>query len=240
MHAVLEVPVEVDHHVAADDEVKRPRGRLGAEIVAAHADPTAHRAGKPPALALPLKIPVADRRRGLRERVSAVHGLRGPLEAPPIDVGGLDEHPLQPPRVTGCGRRLGDEEHNPVGLLARRTAGAPDPDGAGHPGEQAGEVIGGQPLPGLRVPEEPGDVDRDRVLEVLVLRWSPGEQSLVFLVALDPAGAHADGDAAAEALVLVGLEGQAGGPRDGVRERIEGRLVPAHAAPRVSRLARAS
>src|SRR5437899_1961300 len=112
---------------------------------------------------------------------------------------------------------------------------------AGRP--QLGEM-GAQRFPRFRVAKELRDVDGEGVEQLLILARVVIEQPGVIGVGVDAARAHANRDAALQALFLVGFAADAALAGDLLRERLEAALVtatsplrlPPRAPPRFPRL----
>src|SRR5437899_9761292 len=100
---------------------------------------------------------------------------------------------------------------------------------AGRP--QLGEM-GAQRFPRFRVAKELRDVDGEGVEQLLILARVVIEQPGVIGVGVDAARAHANRDAALQALFLVGFAADAALAGDLLRERLEAALVTPPAPPR--------
>jgi len=168
--------------------------------------------------------------------------LRSP-QAVAIDVGGIHLDLVERFRMAPRRGELGGEDGETVGLFTRGATGAPDPKRTGGRLPQRGQEPRSEALPGLHVAEEPGDVDRERVAQVLVLGRSAVEQALIVRVGVNSAGPHPNRDPPADALGLVGLYGKAAALRDSPGERLKREIVGGaghEARSSMSRLARAS
>ena len=101
----------------------------------------------------------------IRQRPLGIDADACLLQRLEVDVGGVDLHLagrlLEP-------QQLGHVDGNDVRLLPGRAACAPDPDRLRHssPGDDLGKHLGLEILPRRHVPEEPGQVDQDRVEEI--------------------------------------------------------------------------
>src|SRR5436190_9047299 len=127
MDVVLEGPVEVDHHVAAEDDVELLERAVLDEVVLGPDDvlrqrPVEERPGVPGEVVLGERAPAAGADVVLRvlahlvEREDTVAGL---VEHDLVDVGRVDPRPVEQ-------LLLGEEDRERVHLLARRAAGDPD------------------------------------------------------------------------------------------------------------------
>src|SRR4051794_14346672 len=103
-----------------------------------------------------------------------------------------------------------DQHRERVRFLARRATGTPDPDLPIVALAYLADESSTEQVPGLRIAVKPGDIDRDRVLESIVLCRHSIQQGLVLGVGVNPAGSHPDRDAPAQTLVLVCVQRQPG------------------------------
>ena len=160
----LGLGVEVHQRVAADEQVDPGDGGVLHEVVAAEDERA------PQVLAE--DVPVVDLLEVGVEEVGwhpdhlalAVRALAGGGETLVVHVGRVDLDPV--PELLRA-EDLRHRDGQGVGLFAGRAAGAPDAQrGVGPAGrEQGREDLLPQVLPGIRIAEEPGDVDQDGVEE---------------------------------------------------------------------------
>lgn len=120
-----------------------------------------------------------------------------------VDVGGVDLDAVP----EGSAQPFVQQHRDRVRLLARRTAGAPHPDGpVPDPLQQLREQLLGEHLPGIGVPEEARDVDQDRVEEGGELLGLQRQHVLVLVERPDTDLVHAVAHAAYQARPLVAGE----------------------------------
>src|SRR5205085_4710206 len=105
-------------------------------------------------------------------------------------------------------------------------AGAPDPDRRIRRAraEQARHDLLSHVLPRLRIAEEGGDVDQQRVEQLDELLAVELKMVDVVVVALDPQRLHSLGDAALDARALVPREVKAAGLPDELEQAVERRV----------------
>ncbi len=187
-HAPLELGVEVDEHVAADDEIDaRERGPLG-EVVLAE-----HDAGPEPLLDLvtavrePQEVLRHALLREARERRGGIDALPGLRDRLRVDVRRED------PDARGVQRlaeEIGEEDHDRVRLLPRRAAGRPDPQfvaPGGGAGDELGEDAIAERREKIRIPHEFGHLDQEAIDELGLLLHVLVE---VACIALEPVRAR--------------------------------------------------
>jgi hypothetical protein len=148
------------------------------------------------------KIAALQVRRHFGEGRVRILRLAGALETQAIDVGRIDGRMIEHV-VTEC---FGEQDGDGVGLFARRAARRPDaqPSAILPARRPALGQMRAQGIPRFDVAEELGDVDRERVEQLLVFPRVVIEQAGVVGVTVHAAGAHAHRDAALQAFVFVG------------------------------------
>jgi len=166
VHAVLECAVEVDHDVAAHDDVELVEGPVGHEVVLREHHVLGQRALELRAVVLgevvlgerlcPARLDVVLR--VLAHLVEREHARSRSIEHRLVDVGRVDPRPL-------VDTLLLQEDRQGVDLLTRRAPGDPDA------GERVGPEERHDPLPECdverRIAEHRRDVDRQVEEETL-------------------------------------------------------------------------
>jgi hypothetical protein len=199
---VLRLHAEVHERVARDEQVDlRDRG-VAQEVVAAEddraADVAAHRQ---PAVAV-FEVLGAEILRDRFGRFCVVARVPSFAKRVVVEVSGIDLDPLRVGLGAEC---LGEEHGDRVRLFSRRAAGRPraDPLAAGLLFDDLRDDLLGEVLPGIRVTEEPCDVDQNRVQELGELPRFGLEVAAVVLVGVHARGLHALLETAHEARPLV-------------------------------------
>src|SRR5437879_3260092 len=235
---LLHRPVEVDDDVAADDQVVGRIGRaLTREVVAQHAYEPADLRDRP-SRGVRGEVAAQQVLRHLGERHLAVLGGGGALQALAVDVGGIHAGVRPRRRLPAGARRFRDRDGDRVRLLSRGAPRRPRAHAPPARPPQVDEVGAQQRGPRFRVAIELGDVDGERVEQLVVLVGVFVEQPTVVVVAVDAARAHADRDAPLEALLLIRLAADPPGARDLLGERLERRVVLLRRHDRALRVSR--
>ena len=200
--AALEVAVEVDEDVAAEEQVDVRQRRILRNVVASEDAPLPEVA--PQAVHLPLadEVLVEELAGHVLQRLEAVEGGARRHQGVLVDVGAVD---LDVVLALRAGERLRNEHRERVGLLARRAARAPEAQAAGRGGlpDEVGQDALADDAPGVGVAEEAGDVDQDDVQELGELLVVPVEEPQVVLETVDVDLAHPPAHAAQERALLV-------------------------------------
>jgi hypothetical protein len=146
---------------------------------------------------------LAQLRRRIPKRGVSVQGTLGLAKAFTVDVGADNRDAVETGFTAGRDRVAMQQDCNRVGLFAGGAPGAPD------------AKFGVAAIPQLRdhslldhrirrpVPEELGDVDGEHALQPVVLLRIGVQNARIITVGKRGVSAHANGDAAAQAFVLV-------------------------------------
>jgi hypothetical protein len=160
----LRLSCEVHQRVAAAQEVDPGNGRVLDEVVAAEDDRAAQILAEDVPAVGRVEVAVEQVPREAPNLAVGVGAVAGVGERLVVDVGGVDLDAVAELRGS---QHLGQHHRERVRLLAGRAARAPHPQrlsGCGG-GEQGREHLLAEHQPGLRIAEEPRDVDQDRVEE---------------------------------------------------------------------------
>jgi hypothetical protein len=203
---VLGLGVEVHEGVAADQQVEARDGRVLDEVVASEDHAAAQLLVEGIPLGAALEVFLEELLGDVLDLLQGVGGLAGFFEGAVVHVRRVDLDPL----TEGLpAHPLGQQHGQRVGLLARGAAAAPHADGVLLLRREPGQDLLTQVLPGVRIAEEPGDVDEDRVEQLAELLGMDLEIVQVVGVFLEAQGVQPLAHPAHQARALVGAEVEA-------------------------------
>ncbi len=157
---LLQPRLEVDHQVAAGDQVKARERRVADEVVHREQARLTQLLGHAVAAVLLDEVALQALGGQVRDgRAEVKPGPRG-LDGAVVHVGREDLHR---PKDAGPGQALPEQDRHRVGLLARGAPGNPDPErvGAARVRQQPRQDLRFERRKGFRVAEEPRDADQE-------------------------------------------------------------------------------
>ena len=221
--AVLLFRLEVDHQVAATEQVELGKGRVLDHALHGEHD---HLAQLFPDLVAAIRAFFAGEaavqalgRQVLGDAGRIAAGAGG-VDGLVVEVGGVDQHLEIPP---GLVHQLAQQDGDGIGLLAAGATGDPDAEHVvlGLVGQERGQDFLLQGDKGPRVAKEAGDVDQQFLEQQLHFRRVPGEEARIYRHAVDAVLRHAPLDAAAQGAFLVQRKIVAGGLLDLLQDHVQ-------------------
>jgi len=204
-HLLLRVRLQVDHQVAAGDEIDVGEWGISEEVVFGEHHGVPHLRGDAVALVLRREEAVEPRPADRVGDVGGIQTVARHRERPRIDVG--SKH-LRPCRAIEGRQCLGEQHDKRVGFLAGAASSHPDADrlACRMAGDQHRKYLGGEMVEHLGVAEELRDVNQKVVDEEIDLGRIAGEKVEIVVNGSRDRSQHADAalNAAGEGARLVG------------------------------------